>query len=82
MLAAGDTIGPSSTFIRDGWGQTTAFLNYWHGMNGYLGVKFMNEETGEVNYGYVHMLTTAGSGFPAMILDYAYDQTGAAITIP
>ena len=82
VLGPGDTIGPSSTFIRDGWGQSTAFFNYWRGMNGYLGVKFMNEDTGEVNYGYVHMLTTSGTGFPAMIMDYAYDNTGAAITIP
>ena len=82
VLGPGDTIGPTSTFINDGWGQTTAFLKYWDGMSGYLGVKFMNRDTGEVNYGYVHMLTTAGTGFPAMILDYAYDQSGAAITIP
>ena len=82
VLAPGDTIGPSSTFIRDSWGQSSAFFNYWRGMNGYLGVKFMNEDTGEVNYGYVHMLTTSGNGFPAMIMDYAYDNTGAAITIP
>ena len=82
VLGPGDTIGPTSTFISDGWGQTTAFLNYWDGMSGYLGVKFMNRDTGEVNYGYVHMLTSAGTGFPAMIMDYAYDKSGAAITIP
>ncbi len=82
VLAPGDTIGPFSTFIQDGWGQSTAFLNYWRGMNGYLGFKFMNEDTGEVNYGYMHMLTTSGNGFPAMIMDYAYDKSGAAIMIP
>lgn len=82
VLGPGDTIGPTATFINDGWGQSTAFLKYWDGMSGYLGFKFMNRDTGEVNYGYVHMLTTEGTGFPAMILDYAYDQSGAAITIP
>ena len=82
VLGSGDTIGPSSTFSRYGFGMVGMMSNYWGGMNGYLGVRFMNEQTHEVNYGYVHMLTTTGTGFPAMIMDYAYDQSGAAITIP
>ena len=82
VLGPGDTIGPSSTFSRHGYDLPGAMANYWRGMNGYLGVKFLNEETAEVNYGYVHMLTTTGTGFPAMIMDYAYDKSGAAITIP
>lgn len=81
VLGPGDTIGPSSTFIRYSLGTPSTMFGYWGGVNGYLGIRFMNEETGEINYGYLHMLTTDGSGFPAMILDYAYDKSGAAITI-
>lgn len=80
VLGSGDTIGPSSTFFSY-YGESRE-VKFWSGVNGYLGVRFMNEESGEVNYGYVHMLTTAESGFPAMILDYAYDDSGAEITIP
>lgn len=82
VLGSGGTVGPASIFSRSNLGQSDAMFGYWSGVNGYLGVRFMNEETGEINYGYVHMLTTHGSGFPAMILDYAYDTSGAAITIP
>jgi len=82
VLGAGDTIGPASTFTRHGFGTPGIMSRYWAGVNGYLGVRFLNEDTGAVNYGYVHLLTTHGSGFPAMILDYAYDRSGAAITIP
>ncbi|MBN8726904.1 MAG: hypothetical protein J0H15_04280, partial [Xanthomonadales bacterium] len=82
VLGSGAVIGPSSTFSASANGannETSAFLA---GVEGYLGVKFLNEATGETNYGYVHIRTTAGSGFPATILDYAYDKSGAAITIP
>ena len=50
---------------------------------GYLGVHFLNETTGVVNYGWVQLSTTAGTtpaqGFPATILGYAFDNTGAGI---
>ncbi len=82
VLGPDDTIGPFSTFSRAAFGLPGMMLDYWDGMHGYLGVRFLNEQTGEINYGYVHMLTTHGSGFPAVIMDYAYDKSGAAITIP
>jgi len=58
-------------------------LDHWlAGATGYLGFKFWNEQTGQVNYGYLHLQTTAPTGFPATVLDYAYDRSGAAIRIP
>lgn len=84
VLDSGDTIGPASTFTQYSYSVSLSqsMVHYWGGMSGYLGVKFMNEETGELNYGYVHMMTTAFSSFPAMIFDCACDKTGAVITIP
>jgi len=58
-------------------------LDHWlAGATGYLGFKFWNEQTGQVNYGFLHLQTTAPAGFPATVLDYAYDRSGAAIRIP
>ncbi len=82
VLGSGDTIGPASIFISHSIGTSSVMFDYWAGVEGYLGVRFVNEETDEINYGYVHLLTTHGTGYPAMILDYAYDKSGAAITIP
>lgn len=52
------------------------------GVDGYLGFRFRNLATHQVNYGYVHIVTTAPLGFPATLLDYAYDTAGHGITIP
>ena len=82
VLGPGDTIGPSSTFSSYANGENDETRLFLAGVTGYLGVMFTSEETGQVLYGYVHMQTTAGNGFPATIFDYAYDKTGAAITIP
>ena len=50
--------------------------------DGYLGVAFQNENTGVLNYGYIHMTTSGPDGFPAHVFEYGYDNSGAAITIP
>ena len=47
-----------------------------------VGVVFWNEVTSQINYGYIHLTTTSPDGFPAQALDWAYDSSGAAITIP
>ena len=47
----------------------------------YAGIKFKNDTTGVVNYGWVELVTTSTTGFPATIVGYAYENTGAAITV-
>ena len=47
-----------------------------------MGLKFRNDLTGSINYGYVKLTTTAPDGFPATITGRAYENTGAAITVP
>jgi hypothetical protein len=47
----------------------------------YLGFRFLNETTGVTNYGYLQLATTAGTGFPATITGYAYENTGLGLTV-
>jgi hypothetical protein len=56
--------------------------NWWTGADGYFGIAFINEDTGVVNYGYIHVTTTSPDGFPAQTLEYAYNSAGNPITIP
>lgn len=78
VLARGATIGPSSTFNRT----ISALTNWQSGADGYLGIAFYNSQTHVLNYGYIHLVSTGPSGFPAQVLDYGFDDTGAAVTIP
>lgn len=78
VLHSGDSIGPGSTVS----GGSTAMANWIGGADGYIGVAFYNEGTNALNYGYLHMTTTGPLGFPAHVLEWAYDKTGAAIAIP
>ena len=78
VLHPGATVGPSSTFSR-----TIATMPNWIvGADGYIGIAFYNSQTHALNYGYIHMTTTAPTGFPARVLEYGFDSSGAAIRIP
>lgn len=46
----------------------------------YVGLRFLNEATGILNYGWALLSTTAGNGFPASVLGYGYENTGLSIT--
>jgi hypothetical protein len=78
-LHSGDEIGPSSPLSAASQGADMSAFEA--GVNAYIGVAFYNEVTSAVNYGYLHVQTSAG-GFPIQVLDYGYDNSGAAITIP
>lgn len=81
VLAPGDTIGAASPFTRAGFtGDTSAWQAGVEG--GYLGVRFRNEATDTIDYGWVRLSTTAPLGFPATILDWCYEDAGDGITIP
>lgn len=78
-LAPGATVSAASLFATNTSATTgSPFLTT---QNGYLGIRFRNEATGQVNYGYLRLTTTASSGFPATILCARYENTGAAITV-
>lgn len=76
VLASGATVGPAST-----WGDGAA-NSFRVGGTMYVGFKFTNTNTSQVNYGYAKLTTTGPNGTPATLNQYWYDQTGAAITIP
>ncbi|HUD40501.1 MAG TPA: choice-of-anchor Q domain-containing protein [Dokdonella sp.] len=79
ILRRGDRVGPAATFSAVsapgsvGWGA---------GAEGYLGLRLACAAPGGVCYGYVHLRTGTDGGFPASIVDYAYDPTGRPVRIP
>ncbi len=83
-LTVGTTISGTSTFASSGQDSGLAFQTAGQR---YFGFRFLNESTGAVNYGYALLSTSNGTagvdgGFPASIVSYAYENAGAAITIP
>jgi len=76
-LAAGTPISSANTFLNTTSSAATAA---WRaGSNLYLGVRLTNSQTSAVNFGWVHLNTTGSTGFPVTIVDYAYEDSGAAI---
>ena len=51
VLHSGDTVGPASTFNRT----VTPMKNWQPGVDGYIGIAFVNSQTGALNYGYIHI---------------------------
>ena len=81
VLAPGAPIDGSRTFVQSA--QSAATVNFrTTNPNAFLGLHFLNEGTGVINFGWVELSTTGPSGFPASIIRYAFEDTGAAITIP
>lgn len=80
-LATGALVSSASTFSASANGannETAAFLiSGTHN----LGLRFLNEATGIVNYGYLTLTTTGTSGFPATITGWSYENTGAGIVV-
>lgn len=76
-LSFGDVISASGQYNQFQT-QGTAF----QGVNGasYVGLRFTNESTAAVNYGWAEFDTVAGTGFPALLTRWAYDDAGASIT--
>jgi hypothetical protein len=81
VLAPGSTIGPEQPFTRAGiTGDVSAWLV---GVTrGYLGARFRNEQTMQINYGWIVMSTSNGLGFPVTVHGWCFDDSGAAVVIP
>lgn len=80
VLVPGDNISASSLFSRAAFAGNT---DIWRaGLTAaYLGYRFKNETTNAINYGWVRLTTSPPMGFPLTVIDWCYDDTGAAITI-
>lgn len=80
VLGPGVTIGAASSFSRAAFaGNTSAWQA---GTSGYLGMRFRNEATGAIVYGWMALTTTATFGFPATISGWCHEDSGAAIITP
>lgn len=81
-LASGAPIGASQTYIQAAGGGGPAAYANWQvaGTGGFLGIRFNNEATSTLNYGWLQLDTGASGGFPATINQYCYDNTGAQIS--
>lgn len=81
-LSAGAVVDSSGNYsVASGSGGAANFVNWQTTNTGkYLGVRFYNESTSAINYGWLQLDTGASAGFPATINSYCYDDTGAAIT--
>ena len=84
-LRPGDIVGPASTFAGANGPPTAAA--WLAGTEAYAGVRFDCNGRLAVPvdattcYGYLRVSTTAPSGFPATLVEYAFDGDGQAITI-
>lgn len=78
VLAAGVPIGPASTFSAS---TTAADYANWRLTNTgqYLGLRFWNESTSAINYGWIQMDTVGPNGAPTTINGYCYQDDGTAI---
>ncbi|MGD8451794.1 MAG: PEP-CTERM sorting domain-containing protein [Phycisphaerae bacterium] len=74
-LAPGTYIGPDSAFYN-GTGLGAAFHQTGTEIAGF---RFINHDTNVYNYGWIRVTTTSGGGYPAAILDWGYDDTGAPV---
>ncbi len=74
VLNPGDLISAASAF-----GSGAGFRST---QDAYLGFRLQNETMGNAtNYGYARLTTTGPSGHPAVVWCYAYEDTGAPITV-
>jgi hypothetical protein len=78
VLTAGTTIDGANAFRNPG-----AYVmspGAWTGVTGgYMGVRFYAELLGRDVYGWVRFNVSSGSGFPAQLVDWAYEDSGGAI---
>lgn len=80
VVTPGTTISAASTFSVVTTAGTTGTPFVAAGDN-YLGFRFFNEATSAINYGYMRVQTGASGGFPATIVCYRYEDSGAPITV-
>ena len=82
-LAVGTLVNNSLGYGRTDSPETTgatAFLV--NSTNNYVGIRFLNESTNQINFGWVRYSTGATlAGQPRSIIGYAYENMGAGINV-
>jgi hypothetical protein len=77
VLPPNTTVGPAGTFLNTT--ATAATAGWRAGADAYLGIRLINSATSATNFGWVHFQTSATTGFPATIVDYAFENMGNSI---
>jgi hypothetical protein len=78
-LPDGTTVDGASTFSSTIAG--TVGSPYLTTGTNTLGFRFINENTGQTNFGYLTIETTATLGFPATITGWSFESSGAPIIV-
>ncbi len=79
---AGSVVSAGSTFsVASGGGGDAPFANFRVTGSNNLGIRFFNEATSAINYGYITLETTGATGFPATIRRVVYGNAGEAVTV-
>lgn len=83
-LALDTVIGPGSTFSSGGISATSPNPLQFNSANNLIGFRFQNEAMGnQIQYGWFRIyLSSTPQSQPRMIVDFAYENTGAAIGTP
>ncbi len=77
-LAPGTTVSGASPFSNIAAGTNPTYLTTGSHI---LGFRFLNEATGIINYGYLTITTSSGTGFPATLQGWSFENSGGAITV-
>ena len=80
-LNGGALIDASGSYSNASGGGGPLYYVNWQTTNTgkYLGVRFYNEATSAINYGWLQLDTGAAGGFPATINSCCYQNSGAGI---
>ena len=77
VLPPNTMVGPANTYIAST--NAAATVGWQAGADAYLGIRLVNSQTLATNFGWVHFNTTGTTGFPATIVEYAFENTGNSI---
>lgn len=81
VMQRGDVVGPDSAFTAVSAPVSAELWRQPNGVDGYVGFRFRNTTTNQINYGYARFMTQGTVGLPATLIGYRYDASGAPITI-
>jgi hypothetical protein len=81
-LPVGTIVDSSWTFGRSNGSETTGATAFnLNSSNNYIGIRFLNEATGQLNFGWVHFQLTGAGTQPRALIDWAYDNAGAPVAV-
>ena len=82
-LPMGTIVDGTWTYVRANGSETTGATAFALGStNNYIGFQFLNEGTGQINFGWAHFELGATQGAqPRTLIEFAFDSSGAPIAV-